>query len=120
MKLQTIKSDKYDMIYFPEDMIRLRQEVYFKLLDINANYSIVIQLLLPTLLEVAKFIEENEKNYSHFNWGIVLETIKEPRVTNSFIGKQSGLIGQEPLNDQKIIAILKQMLTRMQKKKGKS
>jgi len=65
------KERQYTAIYFPEDMLEKKDIAYLKLMDIDSNWSKVIQGLLDSVIEVATEIARQGKNYRHFNFEIV-------------------------------------------------
>lgn len=65
------KSAQYKMLYFPLKMAKLAQQAYWKLLDIDCNFSRLICELLPSILEQGGKIYCKGRNYRHYNWKVV-------------------------------------------------
>ncbi len=66
----SVQEEDYLTIYFPEVLRELRTKTYEKLLDIDANYSKILQELLLPIKRAAEFILSQEKNFRHFDWAI--------------------------------------------------
>ncbi len=64
----TNKEEQYMALYFPEAMIEDKQRAYDALLDIDANFSKLIQLLLPDIIAIGELMAKDEANYRDYVW----------------------------------------------------
>ena len=62
------KEEQYMALYFPEAMLPAKMEAYYLLLDIDANFSKLIQELLPEIIRVAGDIEALEEFFKDYEW----------------------------------------------------
>ena len=65
------KSTQYKMLYFPLKIAELAQLTYWRLQDIDCNFSRLICELLPSILREAEKICIKGKSYRHYNWKVV-------------------------------------------------
>lgn len=67
------KEEQYTAIYFPEKQIKLKNQVVDALVDIDFNFSKLIQKLLKQILVLAIMIKALKKNYRHFSFYLVIK-----------------------------------------------
>lgn len=79
------KERQYKGMYVPEHLIEEREKSYWKLLDIDCNFSKLLCLLFVQIRELANYIYEEGKNYRHFNWRLTLE---DPKTGEIFYVKE--------------------------------
>lgn len=64
--------ERYSQIYWPTNMHKQKNKVYDLLLDIDCNYSRIVQSILPNLEEICKLILSVGKNFRHFEWHLLI------------------------------------------------
>ncbi len=57
----------------PEHLSKKFEQTYNTLLDIDANFSKIIQCLLGSLIRMSKYIIMQKKNFRHYEWHIMIE-----------------------------------------------
>lgn len=67
-----LKEQKYNVVYWPVDMLEQRTEVYDLLLDIDCNYSRFLQSILHNLADICRLIISVGKNYRHYDWHLLI------------------------------------------------
>ena len=65
--------DGYYTVYFPKSLIKPAEEMIIALTLIDANVSVILQQLIPSICKCAKGIKKRNKNFRHFTWKIILE-----------------------------------------------
>lgn len=65
-------SEKCFALYFPEDMHEEKEKTYFALLDIGANFSKLIQAILPQIKKHAEEIIKQKKRFRDFTWTLTI------------------------------------------------
>ena len=72
-------------ICFPESLVEKSDEAYDKLLEIDCNFSRLLQNLLDSIIAVAKIVLKQKKNFRHFRWEIIIQD-KETKIWFSRYG----------------------------------
>lgn len=67
------KEEQYMALYFPEDMLEEKTKAYNLLLDIDCNFSRLIQQLLPEIIRVAGDIEALEESFRDYEWQLCVK-----------------------------------------------
>lgn len=57
----------------PKNMSDKLDKTYNALLEIDCNFSKIIQCLLDSILNAARFIIRQRKNFRHYHWHIVIQ-----------------------------------------------
>ncbi len=65
------KEKQYHMLYFPIDMAEDAEEAYNLSLDIDCNFSKIVQLLLKDITNICARIIKRKKNWRHYTWHLV-------------------------------------------------
>lgn len=71
--MATNKDEQYTAIYFKQEQLADKQEAYFSMLDIDCNWSKLIQVLLADIIRICKEIKAKGKNFRHYNFKLVAE-----------------------------------------------
>ncbi|KKM75591.1 hypothetical protein LCGC14_1388750 [marine sediment metagenome] len=66
------REERYSQIYWPVSIQKLKSTVYDLLLDIDCNYSRIMQSILPNLKEICNLIASEGKNFRHFEWHLLI------------------------------------------------
>lgn len=75
----TNSTEAFIQIYFPKHQRAAKEKLAFLLQDIDANFSRIVQQLLPSLTALAEQIAKEQKNFRHYTWEVVLEERKTRR-----------------------------------------
>jgi hypothetical protein len=70
---------KYVAIYFPEDLLEAKDNAYDALLDIEANYSKLIQELLPDITYIGRQIKNAGKTTFDYTFQLVAVNNNNPK-----------------------------------------
>ena len=73
------REGKYVALYFPEEMMEEKEKTYFALLDINCNFSKLIQVLLPQIKEIALAMFKRGENYLEYEWKLTVKLKRRKR-----------------------------------------
>ena len=74
------KDKQYSAIYFPVSMIEERERTWFSLIDIDCNFSKLIQILLFQIRKLSDFIATLNLNFRHFDWILVIRNKKTKEI----------------------------------------
>lgn len=67
------KEAQYTALYFPESMIDDKEKAYFALLDVDSNFSKLIQGLLPDIINACNTIISEGNNFRHYDWRLTIK-----------------------------------------------
>jgi len=79
--MESERSDQYAEIYFPASMAEEKAQVVSALQDIDCNFSKLLQVLLPSIKELAMFVKKEDNNYRHYHWSVIFVDKKTGEVT---------------------------------------
>ena len=60
-------------IYVPDPIAETISNAYYALLNIDSNFSRLLQCLVSSILRTAKFIRKQKKNFRHYEWHIIIQ-----------------------------------------------
>ena len=66
------KSRKHTLCV-PDSMAKDIEKAYNALVDIDCNFSRLLQCLLGSIGDIAIFILKQKKNFRHYHWHIVIQ-----------------------------------------------
>ncbi len=66
------KERQYSSIYFPEGLVKEREQTWDALQNIDCNFSKIIQIFLWQLKGLSRFIIKQNKNFRHYEWILVI------------------------------------------------
>jgi hypothetical protein len=78
--MTTNRETQYTELYFPEKLVKDKDEAYSSLLDIDSNFSKFVQSVLKSVRVLSDFIGAFAKNYRHFEWSVVIRDPKTGKV----------------------------------------
>lgn len=67
-------------IYIPEKLKKETKDAYDVLLNIDSNFSKLIQCILYSIIKTAKYIVLQKKNFRHYEWHLIIHD----RETNQY------------------------------------
>lgn len=76
MDKKPLKEEKYNVIYWPSPLLELKRKAYDLLLEIDCNYSRLLQSLLYSIITICKFIIKQKKNFRHYEWQFIIKDRK--------------------------------------------
>ncbi len=66
------KSRKYT-VCTPDSMSDKMEKAYYALVEIDCNFSRLLQSLLDSIISVSKFILNQKKNFRHYHWHLIIQ-----------------------------------------------
>lgn len=68
-----LKEEKYNVIYWPAPMLEQKQTAYDLLLEIDCNWSRLLQSLLGSVIHICKYILSQDLNFRHYKWELLIQ-----------------------------------------------
>jgi hypothetical protein len=81
-----VSEEQYTALYVPKKLVEEKEKAWFSLINIDCNFSKVLQMFIPQLNRLAKFIYKQGLNYRHFEWVIV---IRDKRTNETFYSEDT-------------------------------
>jgi len=78
--MTTDRERQYTELYFPASLVDEKDEAYSSLIDIDSNFSKLVQGLLKPVRLLADFINVFGKNYRHYEWTVIIRDPKTKKV----------------------------------------